>query len=123
ILSSSATDVASGLMWSTIFPVRMVAMIWDGRLVKVAKDALSKSYVRREPRVIRSGEQRQDRNSNAAGANATSPQTQRREDRTGGDMSVYGFWSPDTECVFDVRVTDPSAKSNRKKDPRKLESS
>ncbi|EJK76637.1 hypothetical protein THAOC_01590 [Thalassiosira oceanica] len=46
-----------------------------------AKDALSKAYVRREPRTIPSGEQRQYRNSNAAGANATSPQTQRREDR------------------------------------------
>ena len=35
-------------------------------------------------------------------------------------MSVYGFWTPGTECVFDVRVTDPSAKSYRKKDPRKV---
>ncbi|EJK60110.1 hypothetical protein THAOC_19600 [Thalassiosira oceanica] len=46
-----------------------------------AKDALSKAYVRRKPRVIRSGEQRQDRNSNAAGSNATSPPTPRREDQ------------------------------------------
>ena len=86
----------------------------------LAKDALSKAYVYREPRTIPSGEQRQDRNSNAAGANATSPQTQRREDRTRGDVSVYGFWSPGTDCMFDVRVTDTSAKSYRKKDPRKV---
>ena len=85
-----------------------------------AKDALSKSYVYREPRIIPSGEQRQVRNANAAGSNSTSPQTQRREDRTRGDVSVYGFWTPGTECVFDVRVTDPSAKSYRKKDPRKV---
>ncbi|EJK61426.1 hypothetical protein THAOC_18092 [Thalassiosira oceanica] len=85
-----------------------------------AKDALSKAYVRREPRTIPSGEQRQDRNSNAAGANATSPSTPRREDRTRGDVSVYGFWARGTDCIFDVRVTDPSAKSYRKKDPRKV---
>ncbi|EJK55331.1 hypothetical protein THAOC_24945, partial [Thalassiosira oceanica] len=35
----------------------------------------------------------------------------RREDRTRGDVSVYGFWARGTNCIFDVRVTDPSAKS------------
>ena len=86
----------------------------------MAKDAKTPAYVRREPRITRSGEQRQVRNANAAGSNSTSSQTRSREDRTRGDVSVYGFYAPGTECVIDVRVTDTSAKSYRKKDPRKV---
>ena len=89
-------------------------------IASIAKDALSKSYVGREPRIIPSGEQRPGRNSNAAGSNATSTQTQGREDRTRGDVFIHGFWSKGTGCVMDVRITDTSAKSYRKKDPRKV---
>ena len=39
-------------------------------------------------------------------------------------MSVYGLWSLGTEYILKfVRVTDPSAKSYRKKDPIKVRNS
>ena len=41
-------------------------------------------------------------------------------DRTGRDVPVWGLWSRGTECILDFRVTDPSAKSYRKKDPIKV---
>ena len=92
-----------------------------GRVVAtMGKDGLSKSYIYREPRIIPSGEQRQERNSYSVGTDPTSSDDQRREDRTRGDVSIYGFWAPGTKCILDVRITDPSAKSYRKKDPRKV---
>lgn len=87
---------------------------------KLSKEALSKSYVYREPRIIPSAAQRQTRNANDTGSTSTPSQTRSREDKTRGDVSVYGFYAPGTECIFDVRVTDPSNKSYRKKDPRKV---
>ena len=38
-----------------------------------------------------------------------------------GNLSVYySFWTRGTQCIFDVRVTDTSTKSYRKKDLRKV---
>ena len=64
---------------------------------KLSKEALSKSYVYREPRIIPSAAQRQTRNANDTGSTSTPSQTRSREDKTRGDVSVYGFYAPGTE--------------------------
>ena len=51
----------------------------------------------------------------AVNANA---QGQPRELR--GDVGVYGFWRRGTTAIFDVRVTDTDAATNRGRDPDKV---
>ncbi|EJK48737.1 hypothetical protein THAOC_32440, partial [Thalassiosira oceanica] len=79
-----------------------------------AKDALTPAYVGREPRIIRSGEQRQVRNANAVGSNSTSSQSRRREDRTRGDVSVYGFHDPLSVSLMSASLIPRSNPIGRK---------
>jgi hypothetical protein len=52
----------------------------------------------------------------AAGANRTDePPPELR-----GDIAVHGFWTRGTTAIFDVRVTDPDAPSNRNTTPEKV---
>ena len=37
-----------------------------------------------------------------------------------GDVSAHGFWSRGTTAIFDIRVTDTDAASNRHLDPLKV---
>ena len=37
-----------------------------------------------------------------------------------GDLAVHGFWTRGTTAIFDVRVTDTDAPSNRNTDPVKV---
>jgi hypothetical protein len=50
-----------------------------------------------------------------AGARGTTPQPELR-----GDVSVHGFWRRGTTAIFDIRVTDTEAASNRGVDPKKV---
>ena len=110
-------------MWSTTYcPVGGLRSIRHDELGrtfgKMSKEALSKSHVYREPRIIPSAAQRPTMNANDAESTPTPSHTQSHEDKARGDVSVHGFYAPGTECIFDVCVTDPSNKSYRKKDPR-----
>ena len=51
----------------------------------------------------------------AAGSNCTEPQPELR-----GDVSVHGFWSRGTTTIFDIRVTDTNARSQRNADPHRV---
>jgi hypothetical protein len=37
-----------------------------------------------------------------------------------GNVAVDGFWRRDTTAIFDIRVTDTEAPSNRNQDPHKV---
>ena len=37
-----------------------------------------------------------------------------------GDVSVHGFWKRGTPAIFDIRITDTDAPSNRTRDPYKV---
>ncbi|KAI2510249.1 hypothetical protein MHU86_4127 [Fragilaria crotonensis] len=51
----------------------------------------------------------------AAGATCTEPTPELR-----GDIAVHGFWTRGTTAIFDVRVTDTDAPSNRNTTPEKV---
>ena len=54
------------------------------------------------------------------------PHSQEQIDRDGalpelrGDVAAHGFWARGTTAIFDVRVTDTDAASNRNRDPAKV---
>ena len=47
-------------------------------------------------------------------------QTQDQPRELRGDIGVYGFWRRGTTAIFDVRVTDTDAATNRGSDPDKV---
>jgi hypothetical protein len=71
--------------------------------------ALSPSTVSDEPLIQTSQDVR------AAGANRTEPTPELR-----GDLACHGFWTRGTTAIFDVRVTDTDAPSNRNTAPAKV---
>ena len=72
--------------------------------------ALTPSAVSDEP-LIHRGRDGNGRN-NAAGAEEP-PELR-------GDVAVHGFWRRGTTAIFDIRVTDTDAPSNRNQDPHKV---
>ena len=50
-----------------------------------------------------------------AGSARTAPQPKLQ-----GDMSIHGFWARGTTTIFDIRVTDTNARSQRNVDPHRV---
>ena len=71
--------------------------------------ALTPSAISDEPLIHTS------RDVTQAGANGTLPVPDLR-----GDIGVHGFWVRGTQTIFDVRVTDTDAPSQRNTDPSKI---
>ena len=71
--------------------------------------ALSQSAVSAEPLI------HSRRDVVQAGATGTLPEPDLR-----GDVGVHGFWAAGTQAIFDVRVTDTDAPSQRNVDPAKI---
>ena len=71
--------------------------------------ARSKSAVHDEPLIHNS------RDVQIAGSTRTEPQPELR-----GDVSVHGFWARGTTTIFDIRVTDTDARSQRNVDPHRV---
>jgi hypothetical protein len=55
------------------------------------------------------------RDAEGAGTSRTEPAPELR-----GDLAVHGFWTRGTTAIFDVRVTDTDAPSNRNSTPEKV---
>ena len=80
-----------------------------GEWERMCKLALPNSRVNDEPLIHQGRSQHSKENQIAA-----------VEPETRGDVAVHGFWTPATETIFDVRITDTNAPSNRRKDPVKI---
>ena len=56
---------------------------------------------------------------NNTGAAQTEAAAQAEEPDLEGDKGVRGFWKHGRECIFDIRITNTEARSNRNKQPLK----
>ena len=77
---------------------------------RLCAQALTPSAVSDEP-LIHSGRDLQAR------ANGKGNEVQPEER---GDVAVHGFWRRGTTAIFDIRITDTDAPSNRNQDPVKV---
>ena len=98
--------------------------------------ALSFGRVEREPRIFSSVSRRvrveaaeedeeqpqQPGQANTNNNNPTAANAQQSTPNSGerGDASCHGFWQRGRTCIFDMRITDPEARSYRNKDHDKV---
>jgi len=88
-------------------------------LVNLASRAFTPSAVRDEP-LIHGRANEKEKTSPAKNANQNIDKEAATGEDERGDLLIRGFWTPGTDCILDVRVTDTDAKSYCNRTPSKV---
>ena len=88
-------------------------------LVNLASRAFTPSAVRDEP-LIHGRANEKEKTSPAKNANQNIDKEAATGEDERGDLLIRGFWTPGTDCILDVRVTDTDSKSYCNRTPSKV---